>query len=1104
MKNTFLFLLLCIFQSQYIYGQYTSIPDTNFEQALIELGFDSDGTINGKISDSDLIKITYLNVSNKNINDLSGIENFTKLDSLICDNNNLTILNIPQNSTIQYLSCAKNKLTELSIEGLDYLSWVDVHENLLSNLLIGKHIGFTYDYISCWGNSLENLYIPNEILYLDCHDNSIAYFELGEQMFLQELNCSKNNITSLDLSNCRDLKKLICSYNDFRNLNLSSVNAIEYIDCYQCGISNLSLYNAGTLWQLKYLNCGYNMISNLDLSNAKRLETLYCHINHLDAIDLSQNRNLVTLSVWGNNLTSIDVSSNSNLTALSCRDNEIAELDVSQNLQLTTLYCSNNNLASLDLINNNNLQTLVCDNNQLTAIDLSKNEKLSHLTCSSNKLQNLSIKNGNNYNITNFNSLDNTDLYCIEVDDSDWANGNLPNKDEHATFSAECGNELDIKCKITIIDNYENEYTKTLVIPNILYYENIYIQDNPYALSITTTEEKANNTNSNTINIVGKIFLDASEATSEFLFDQEFMLSEENYLNLNVKVEVLNKDSNLTDNVTTSSFEIWKADFQYGKDNYQFPNWDSNPMETVEMLEELLKDNYWNHIYLLCRGLIIEELLAMNGHCYGMAANSFLYKQNPLWLPNNALNTYSLNKEGETIADIKLSFRRQAEDVFKRIYYSEVRSNERNSEIQLTRLKNYLIENKCAIASFDRHSTLVHTLIRASSLYSLYEYNNNEGSDDLNQYKYPSLRGFFTINEDKPIWSGNNNFRISVPDFGLNYLKSISKTTLYDQSEELPFDEVVDSLNILTCKEFYDSTAKAIVFIQDTIQDDKSIINYSNSQFEKIYDLGRIKILYPNPGLKLKDLDLQSQRAGTFCMNIISSQTEGIYKCEKFNNIYIGNNATLTINEEECSLSVYYTDTQNNTIINGNEISQNSSSITPIVTLTKPIPCIEFNYINEEIRIDLSDYLSDQNIFIDKSNLLDIPAFIEVKHIENQIFSFKLLDDFDNTYSISLNISNELSTNIHMSFIGESTNVLDFSKKKIFDAFVSKGFLNINLHSSEYINTTMVIYNMIGRPMMDFRINEITTKINVKNLSSGVYIVGNTNSDILPIKVVID
>ena len=51
----------------YIYAQTTTIPDTNFEQVLIDLGIDSDRVINNSVLTSDAASVSSLNVSGKGI-----------------------------------------------------------------------------------------------------------------------------------------------------------------------------------------------------------------------------------------------------------------------------------------------------------------------------------------------------------------------------------------------------------------------------------------------------------------------------------------------------------------------------------------------------------------------------------------------------------------------------------------------------------------------------------------------------------------------------------------------------------------------------------------------------------------------------------------------------------------------------------------------------------------------------------------------------------------------------------------------------------------------------------------------------------------------------
>ena len=63
------------------YSQTTAIPDANFEQALIDLGYDS-LPINGSVPTANISSIQILDVSNKNISDLRGIEGFAALEDL--------------------------------------------------------------------------------------------------------------------------------------------------------------------------------------------------------------------------------------------------------------------------------------------------------------------------------------------------------------------------------------------------------------------------------------------------------------------------------------------------------------------------------------------------------------------------------------------------------------------------------------------------------------------------------------------------------------------------------------------------------------------------------------------------------------------------------------------------------------------------------------------------------------------------------------------------------------------------------------------------------------------------------------------------------------
>jgi len=112
------FLLFLLLWTVFFYGQHTSIPDPNFEKALIDLGIDS-GPLDKKVLTANISGLTSLDISGKGITDMKGIEGFISLQILNCDNNNFTSIDLSKNIA----------LIKLSIEGY-YLDNLDVSSKI--------------------------------------------------------------------------------------------------------------------------------------------------------------------------------------------------------------------------------------------------------------------------------------------------------------------------------------------------------------------------------------------------------------------------------------------------------------------------------------------------------------------------------------------------------------------------------------------------------------------------------------------------------------------------------------------------------------------------------------------------------------------------------------------------------------------------------------------------------------------------------------------------------------------------------------------------------------------------------------------------------------
>jgi len=114
MKSRLLLLLSVILLTLGLQAQETTaIPDANFEQILIDQGIDSDGVVNGHILTSDAESVTTLDMNadfSPIITDLTGLEAFIHLDSLLLWHHSLDSLDISALTELTYLSCPANSI----------------------------------------------------------------------------------------------------------------------------------------------------------------------------------------------------------------------------------------------------------------------------------------------------------------------------------------------------------------------------------------------------------------------------------------------------------------------------------------------------------------------------------------------------------------------------------------------------------------------------------------------------------------------------------------------------------------------------------------------------------------------------------------------------------------------------------------------------------------------------------------------------------------------------------------------------------------------------------------------------------------------------------
>ena len=457
----FLSLIFCGLSFSTLLAQTTAIPDTAFEAKLIQLGIDTDSSINGQVLTADVVNVTYLNVSGTynllgNIQDLTGIEDFLNLQTLECNYNSLSNLDISTNTNLRWLSCSYNNLLNLNTNGNNSLEHLDCKDNNLSSLNLSTNIALQY--LRCSSNNLSTLNVSTNtaLLQFECRDNNLSTLDISTNIDLEIIDCANNNLSSLIVQINTALEWINCTNNNLSSLDVATNIALQDLYCYGNNLSsldistntallhlyshdnNLSSLDVSTNTALEAISCNNNSISSLDINSNINLQSIDCSNNNLSSLDVSTNIALRGLTCNNNNLSSLDLNTNIDLRGLTCNNNNLSILDISTNTHLRYLFCANNNLSSLNLSINIALQDFTCSYNNLSTLDLSNNTKLRSHYCNNNQLTHLNLQNGNNNLLTAMNAYSNAPNLIICIDDAYQNPPSTWYKDFTANYSDIC------------------------------------------------------------------------------------------------------------------------------------------------------------------------------------------------------------------------------------------------------------------------------------------------------------------------------------------------------------------------------------------------------------------------------------------------------------------------------------------------------------------------------------------------------------------------------------------------------------------------------------------------------------------------------------------
>ncbi|MBR3134314.1 MAG: hypothetical protein IKG56_02515 [Clostridia bacterium] len=269
-----------------------------------------------------LNQITYFDLSDSNISDLSGIENFTSLDNLQLEYNNI--------SDISPLK-ALHKLTSID---LSHNNLTSIPSEIKDSEIM--QLSLNYNPIA----DFSGLQLAKSITNLQLEGTSITQNDL---VYLKNLHIVSLNLANTSIKDFSDLKNLDNDKPEDRDVYLQtlSVSHIDNIICESIPeVSTLDI-SFSNIDSSKFAQIPLEKMINLNISYTDITDLSMLEGNKLYMIDLSGNKNI-------NNLDKIK-----NVASITYKNGGITDLSIFNDFEASELYLSENEITDYSVIDQN-------------------------------------------------------------------------------------------------------------------------------------------------------------------------------------------------------------------------------------------------------------------------------------------------------------------------------------------------------------------------------------------------------------------------------------------------------------------------------------------------------------------------------------------------------------------------------------------------------------------------------------------------------------------------------------------------------------------------------------------------------------------------------
>lgn len=296
MKNSY-FSLAFLFFGLVSMAQTINFTDSNFKAVLLfsnttnTVAKNSSGTnikidINndGEIQLSEALNVFQLNVTTNSMPDITsmdGIQYFTNLTYLNCNNNAFTSLDLTALTHLEFLQSCNGALTSLNVSGLNSLERIYCYSNAITSLTLTGLTNLAW--LWCDNNSITTLDFNglSSLRYVQCRSNQLTSISNTANLGIIEFHCTDNHLTSLDLTGLTLLSYLDCSSNNISSINIQpALNSLQILYCSANPITNLNIAGSsvGVLGVsntlLTSIDCSQSGVTQLFATDCPNLQTI--------------------------------------------------------------------------------------------------------------------------------------------------------------------------------------------------------------------------------------------------------------------------------------------------------------------------------------------------------------------------------------------------------------------------------------------------------------------------------------------------------------------------------------------------------------------------------------------------------------------------------------------------------------------------------------------------------------------------------------------------------------------------------------------------------------------------------------------------------------